>query len=480
MFKTCLIGNKQISMKILVMIFICCFGGICYAQGFEESTLNNYLYGPYFNDPLVHQINKNALPDFLKKASCKTSVLNDIYNDFFQPGIWEKVITMPEIKNVLACAWNGKENAYELMEKMVYAKQLNEASVTENKTLRSIIYHPNFMLKIAKAYPKILQVIPDSHPNYLQVAIKTVAHNPNAFNHLTLRFKRHPKVTALLFNAKSTYDDIYKHMAIQYALSDAERKQYIMHNGLLYLELPIEVRDNPYLAYHAYVQNDFVYPYMPPRIVDVFNDEGAIMVPRYMTKLTLIKQKLISVIRLAIRPIKDMLPSSNDGDEIAVNINEEDDPGELEGENEFSDIVFVNERTVVTDIRTINKIETKKKRRLLNLWRIARFGDNGQVFVAMFRPNGKEHLGTIVVKQNERIMFSDYAAVFSMDGESIWRIDDGGAFSAKSFVLDRVVKSSDGYLNFSFSWKGTYTTNKFNLVDQGGLLIKEFINYYFE
>ena len=146
--------------------------------------------------------------------------------------------------------------------------------------------------------------IGDSHPNYLQVATKTMAHNPNAFNHLTLRFKRHPKVTALLFNAKNTYDDIYKHMAIQYALSDSERKQYIMHNGLLYLELPIEVRDNPYLAYHAYVQNDFVYPYIPPRIVDVFNDEGAIMVPRYMTKLTLIKQKLLNAIRLASKTNK--------------------------------------------------------------------------------------------------------------------------------------------------------------------------------
>ena len=114
----------------------------------------------------------------------------------------------------------------------------------------------------------------------------------------------------------------------------------------------------------------------------------------------------------------------------------------------FEDIEFTNERTVVTDIRLINKIENKKDRRLLNLWRIARFGSDGQVFVAMFRPDGKNNLGTIVVKQKDRIMFSDYAAVFSMDGESIWRIDDEGTFSAKSFVLNNVVKSSEGFLNF--------------------------------
>ena len=77
-------------------------------------------------------------------------------------------------------------------------------------------------------------------------------------------------------------------------------------------------------------------------------------------------------------------------------------------------------------------------------------------------------------------MFSDYAAVFSMDGESIWRINDGGTFSAASFVLDGVKKSPEGQLNFSFSWKGDATINQFNLVDDGGILVKEFINYYFE
>ena len=110
-------------------------------------------------------------------------------------------------------------------------------------------------------------------------------------------------------------------------------------------------------------------------------------------------------------------------------------------------VEFKNERTVVTDIRIINKIENKKDRRLLNLWRIARFGDNGQVFVAMFRPFGKENLGAIVIKQNERYLFSDYAAVFSMDGESIWRINDNGTFTSKSFVLDKVTKTAE-YLEF--------------------------------
>ncbi len=457
-------------------------GVLCHAQGFEQTTLDEYLYGPYFNDAPLEALDPQALKPFLKNKRCNTTELNAIYNDFFSPGLWQKVITKKEVENVIVCAWGRKKNAPELMEKMVYATQLKETAVTENRQIRGVIYHPSFILRVAKTYPKILRAIPDSHPMYLNLALDIIKRHPTAFNDVTLRYKRHPKITQRLFDTQATYDDIYKHMAIQYSLTDEERKQYIMHNGLLYLELPIEVRNNPYLAYHAYVQNDFVYPYIPKRIVDVFNADGAIMVPRYMTKITLVKQKVLNGIKAAFAPLKDAISKDDELADVVVNIEGETPTENIEVADEitFEDIEFRNERTVVTDVRVINKIENKKDRRLLNLWRIARFGDDGQVFVAMFRPDGKSNLGTIVVKQKERIMFSDYAAIFSMDGESIWRINDGGTFSAKTFVLDQVVKSSEGYLNFSFSWKGKYTTNQFNLVDQSGLLIKEFINYYFE
>lgn len=485
MFKIHAIGNNQVSMKILSVCLLLCMGVMCHAQGFEQSTLDEYLYGPYFNDLAIETMDESAIGTFFNKKTCNEARLTELHQAFFEPGAWRNVTSNKDLHNVVVCAWGGQQNATHLMEKLVYAQQLKEQVVTENRQLRSVIYHPNYIRKVAKTYPKILRAIPDSHPMYLNLALDIVRQTPSAFNDVTLRFKRHPQMTKLMFQIKPTYDDMYKHLAIQYSVSDQERKEYIMHNGLLYLELPIEVRDNPYLAYHAYVQNDFVYPFIPKRIVDVFNADGTIMVPRYMTKVTLVRQKLANGWRAALAPLKDLIPSDDTLDDVVVNIDEEtatqnatDEPSE--DAITFDNIEFKNERTVVTDIRLINKIENKKDRRLLNLWRIARFGDDGQVFVAMFRPDGKDNLGTIVIKQKERIMFSDYAAVFSMDGESIWRIDDDGTFSAKSFILNRVVKSSEGYLNFSFRWKGKYTTNEFNLVDQSGMLIKEFINYYFE
>ena len=79
-----------------------------------------------------------------------------------------------------------------------------------------------------------------------------------------------------MFAAKASYDDIYKHMAMQYTIDAKQRKSFAKHNGLLYLELPIEKRQDPVLAYNAYVQNDFVMPYIPNNVRDLFKSEGGI------------------------------------------------------------------------------------------------------------------------------------------------------------------------------------------------------------
>ncbi len=505
MFKFSEHGHNKLSMSFIIIIFLALMGGVGFAMDMDNSTLNNYLYGPYLRDSIIQERQNDGLIQFKKKVRCNQALLSALHKEFFKPGIFEKVMGHEDAKNIMACSWLNQPKGNVLMEKLVYARQLTAEATTKNRMIRDVIYHPEFIMHVARYHPKIMAAIPDSHPDYLRISVALVKKLPIVFNDITLRYKRHPAITQALFDAKPTYDDIYKHMAIQHTLSEHQRKKFIMHNGLLYLELPKEVRDNPYLAYHAYVQNDFVYPYIPQRIIDVFKANDTIMVPRYMTLVTLFKQKIWRAIGVAIAPIKDIFRSTDTDDQVAVTIDNADDASSADtpidddlvldasqsdpevADSEIADetalfdtIDFKNERTVVTDIRIINKIEMKKKRRLLNLWRIAKFGDDGQVFVAMFRPNGKDHLGTIVVKQKERFMFSDYAAVFSMDGESIWRINDGGTFSAASFVLDGVKKSPEGQLNFSFSWKGDATINQFNLVDDGGILVKEFINYYFE
>ena len=389
--------------------------------------------------------------------------------------------------NVARCAIARVPDAAVLLEKVVYTSMNVTQTVTANRQLKAVVYHPEFIESILRRSPTVFRAVPDSHPNYLDMVLNILPKQPQLFNYITLRYKRHPRVTAAMFAAKASYDDIYKHMAMQYTIDAKQRKSFAKHNGLLYLELPIEKRQDPVLAYNAYVQNDFVMPYIPNNVRDLFKSEGAFMVPRAMSKVVMVRQALGRKVGAVLAPIKASMAGGDDiTDQVDLEIAATDNV-QVSSNVEVEEVVsqpepveFKNERTVVTDIRIINKIENKKDRRLLNLWRIARFGDSGQVFVAMFRPFGKENLGAIVIKQNERYLFSDYAAVFSMDGESIWRINDNGTFTSKSFVLDKVTKTAEGTWNFGFSWKGEETVNQFDLVDQGGMLVKEFVNYYFE
>ena len=47
----------------------------------------------------------------------------------------------------------------------------------------------------------------------------------------------------------------------------------IMHNGELYLELPFETQNDPYLAYHAVIQNQSMKSFIPKHIQKIFKSE---------------------------------------------------------------------------------------------------------------------------------------------------------------------------------------------------------------
>ena len=486
MFKKLRHGYKAVSMIKFQCFLICLISMVAWADDIRQDQVNNFLYGPYLNDaPIV--VVPDKMPTLLGKKRCQKANLNRLKNEFYTPGLYFNDTSIAAMTNVARCTLERVPDAAVLLEKIVYTSMNVTETVTANRQLKALLYHPKFIYSVVRRQPQVLRVIPDSHPNYLAIVLRILPKRPQAFNYVTLRYKRHPQITDALFYAKTTYDDIYKHMAMQYTTDAKQRKVYAKHNGLLYLELPIEKRQDPILAYNAFVQNDFIRPFIPKNVRELFKSEGAYMVPRPMSKVVMARQALGRKVGAVLAPIKASMAGGDDiTDPVDLEIAATDNV-QVSGNVEVEEVVslpepveFKNERTVVTDIRIINKIENKKDRRLLNLWRIARFGDNGQVFVAMFRPFGKENLGAIVIKQNERYLFSDYAAVFSMDGESIWRINDNGTFTSKSFVLDKVTKTAEGTWNFGFSWKGEETVNQFDLVDQGGMLVKEFVNYYFE
>ena len=126
MFKIHAIGNNQVSMKMFSVCLLLCMGVMCHAQGFEQSTLDEYLYGPYFNDLAIEPLDESAIGTFFNKKTCNEARLTQLHQAFFEPGAWRNVTSNKDLHNVVVCAWGGQQNATHLMEKLVYAQQLKE------------------------------------------------------------------------------------------------------------------------------------------------------------------------------------------------------------------------------------------------------------------------------------------------------------------------------------------------------------------
>lgn len=442
---------------------------------FSQSTdfLARSIYGPSLHDPIIIQKDID-IHEWMNQADCNTVLLEPFKEMLHMPGPIFPTLTYDQSEQIMACALSN-DDALPLLHYLVYSQQLNQQHSDENSFLRLILYHPEYIQVVSKKYPKILSVIPDSHPNYIDIVIHAMNHSPRAFNYVTLRYKRHDKITHALFHLKETYDDVYKHLAIQYTTNSHQIIDFLMHNGQLYRELSSNNLHNPLFAYHAYIQNDAILPYIPSSVSVLFTDGKTPYIPRYKTFILLKINAMKHRIHAFFKPIIQwfMVPPNQ-----TITIKTTDDSTETHGNG--TPIPFTIERTVVNDTRIINKIEVKKKRRLLNLWRIATIDEGTSIYIAMFRSIGNQALGSIVIHVNQRMMFSDYPVIFSPSGDSIWRVGDNGEFHEAMFKVASVVENKDNQLDIRLRWDGDYTVNEFVLTDKSGRLIRNFINYHFQ
>ena len=75
------------------------------------------------------------------------------------------------------------------------------------------------------------------------------------------------------------------------------------------------------------------------------------------------------------------------------------------------------------------------------------------------------------------MLFSDYLAVHSFDGKSIWRVGDSGRFNPRSFKLKGVGKTKKGKLELIIDWQGNRASNIYRLIEEEDALIKGFVSY---
>ncbi|MHB1376464.1 MAG: hypothetical protein ACYCXB_03460 [Candidatus Humimicrobiaceae bacterium] len=130
-------------------------------------------------------------------------------------------------------------------------------------------------------------------------------------------------------------------------------------------------------------------------------------------------------------------------------------------------LTTVSTGIVVLDKETKTQIENIKVRGLQEAWIIDEYSDGTQVLIALFESNGNNLLMSIALKTADGIKFKDYPVV--SDGQSAWRVDDGGKIDPKLFSILFAARAKEGLL-FVVRWAGAEGENTFFLLEKADAL----------
>ena len=122
---------------------------------------------------------------------------------------------------------------------------------------------------------------------------------------------------------------------------------------------------------------------------------------------------------------------------------------------------------IVLDAATKTQIEGIRGRGVSNAWTINEYSDGSKILVVLFAPDGNNFLMSIAIKTAEGIKFMDFPVV--SDGQSAWRVDDGGKIDPKLFSILFATKTVDGLL-FVVCWAGAEGESIFFLSEKADAL----------
>ena len=135
--------------------------------------------------------------------------------------------------------------------------------------------------------------------------------------------------------------------------------------------------------------------------------------------------------------------------------------------NEENLLATVSAGTVVLDDETKIQIEDIKGRGVQEGWIIDEYSDGTQVLIVVFEPEGNNLLMSIGLKTADGIKLKDYPVV--SDGQSAWRVDDGGKIDPKLFSILFATPTNEGLL-LVVCWAGAEGENTLLLLEKADAL----------
>lgn len=395
-----------------------------------------------------------------------------------------------------------KEDACMALETSVYLGLYLDPNHSKFKRYRDVLYSAEMINEIVYFRPEIVGLIPDNIPNYNRIMATAIYKNPDSFEYMSMSKKMEPTLIEALFYARKEYNSVYQHRAIRYAKL-GQITEFIKVNGLLMEELPAHLQDDNRLAYFAMMQNVRAKRFVSERIQTLATKEGLEELNTlqararlwWITTKPIIVGKMNGLQRELERTLMPLAPYKYYVVQAVKSVRDQnvDWPTELPSFDRDAlpndsvavvDDVKMKERMIEfgQDFRIFPNKEVVKRiekeagdSQIQYLWRLADLGAVGNIFVVYFKPVGDEYQGAIVLANEESISLTKYPAIYSLDGSSIWRVDDAGEFSPNVFEVERVFRAKEGSIRFVLKWRGAGGTNYYRLSQKGKDLFKEYI-----
>lgn len=342
---------------------------------------------------------------------------------FYEAQIDENTFTEDEYKQLMKIVYSSSEEDDRIVKHAAtYALQYSAYEALENgsvddtiKELKPALYSEDFLASAVEESPSLVGYLPTDLEHYDNTSVIAIENNPFAFDYLPLRKKSSDASVSALFKSKDIFhhgDRSFKKRALEYA-SVNQAVRFAQKDGNILELAPYRLITNPKVVLAAVKQNQNSLRFADETIQTRVQQEG-------LGALTKPNAGVIS----------DIIPEKT---ETLAN-------GSIKTTYEFDSV-----REVVIDDAIVSTIETKFEKSLNNLWKVAKGGNFGDVYIAVFEPIDTHRLGAVILlKPDGSHVSKSYPAVYDpRTPESVWFDRDNGVFAPENFRLLGFSRTSD-------------------------------------
>jgi len=121
------------------------------------------------------------------------------------------------------------------------------------------------------------------------------------------------------------------------------------------------------------------------------------------------------------------------------------------------------------------RLSDLRGRPVVHCWPLAGFGRDARVVLLEFERRGSNALAGLALVGARVRAFWDLPAEYRGEGESVWRVDDGGVMSPEGFEILFALKSGGAWL-LGVSWASTESLSLSLLVSRDGTGFEELVH----